>query len=138
PAWQELTAIVWLAGSLGWFALACRRVRRFAEAVEGARPAPAELAARGGELARALNLRRTPGVRLLPGRLSPMVWGVSRPVLLVPEELLGRLSGSALETLLVHELAHLRRRDHWVRVLEFLALGLCWWNPLTWFARHQL
>src|SRR5262249_24967973 len=30
------------------------------------------------------------------------------------------------------------RRDHWVRAVEFLAMGLSWWNPLTWFARQQL
>jgi hypothetical protein len=67
-----------------------------------------------------------------------MVWGLARPVLLVPESLLDRLNDAALDTLLVHELAHLARRDHWVRVLEFFALGLCWWNPLAWFARREL
>jgi len=39
---------------------------------------------------------------------------------------------------LIHELAHLRRRDHWVRWLEMLATGLFWWYPLVWLARRQL
>jgi hypothetical protein len=38
----------------------------------------------------------------------------------------------------VHELAHLRRRDHWVRWLELLAGCLWWWNPLFWYVRSQL
>src|SRR5262249_41375110 len=36
------------------------------------------------------------------------------------------------------EVAHVRRRDHWVRVLELLVLGLYWWFPLAWWARREL
>jgi hypothetical protein len=41
-------------------------------------------------------------------------------------------------TLLLHELAHLRRGDHWVRGLELLATGLFWWHPVVWLARREL
>ena len=34
--------------------------------------------------------------------------------------------------MLAHELAHLKRGDHWVRRLELLVLGLHWWNPVAW------
>src|SRR5262249_51440857 len=51
---------------------------------------------------------------------------------------LAALSFEQRSTLLLHELAHLRRRDHWVRLLEFVVLGLYWWNPLVWWARHEL
>ncbi|HMC65547.1 MAG TPA: M56 family metallopeptidase, partial [Gemmataceae bacterium] len=40
--------------------------------------------------------------------------------------------------LLTHELAHLRRSDHWVRGLEFLATGLYWWHPVVWWARREI
>ena len=40
--------------------------------------------------------------------------------------------------MLAHELAHLRRRDHWVRRLEMVAAVLHWWNPLFWIARKKL
>jgi beta-lactamase regulating signal transducer with metallopeptidase domain len=138
PGWSAVLVGGWLAGSLGWFLLAVCRVACFARALRHTQAAPVELAARVAGLAQRMGLRRVPAVRLVPGRLSPMVWGVVRPVLLVPEELRNRVSAAALDTLVVHELAHLRRRDHLVRVLEFLALGLCWWNPLAWFARREL
>jgi len=48
-----------------------------------------------------------------------MIWGAIQPVLLVPEDLPEQLGEEGLDTLLVHELAHVQRRDHWVRVLEF-------------------
>jgi len=39
---------------------------------------------------------------------------------------------------LAHELAHLCRRDHWVRVLELVVSVLYWWNPLIWWVRRRL
>ena len=67
-----------------------------------------------------------------------MLWAVGGlPRLLVPADF--SLSGEEqLDTLLVHELAHLRRRDHWVRVLEFVVMGLYWWHPVVWYARREL
>ena len=42
------------------------------------------------------------------------------------------------DAVLAHELAHLKRRDHWVRRLEAIVLGLYWWYPGAWWARRQL
>jgi beta-lactamase regulating signal transducer with metallopeptidase domain len=39
---------------------------------------------------------------------------------------------------LVHELAHLKRHDHWTAWVAILALVVWWWNPLFWFVRRQL
>ena len=68
-----------------------------------------------------------------------MLWAIAGPPrLLVPADLLGLLNDEQLDTLLVHELAHLRRRDHWVRILEFVVMGLYWWHPVVWYARREL
>src|SRR5262249_19110720 len=70
---------------------------------------------------------------------SPMLWTLARtPRLLIPVSLWQRLSEEQRRTLLVHELAHLRRRDHWIRLLELLVLGLYWWHPVVWWARRAL
>src|SRR5437764_925676 len=80
-----------------------------------------------------------PVPRLVPGRVPPMLWtGLGRPQLLLPAGLLGALDPGQRATLLAHELAHLRRRDHWVRRLEFVALGLYWWHPAAWLACREL
>ncbi|HEX4795608.1 MAG TPA: LCCL domain-containing protein, partial [Humisphaera sp.] len=44
----------------------------------------------------------------------------------------------AYDGLILHELAHVRRRDHLVGWLELLAGCIWWWNPLYWYVRHQL
>ena len=42
------------------------------------------------------------------------------------------------ETVLAHELAHIRRRDHWVAWLDLLVMGFHFWNPLYWVARRRM
>jgi hypothetical protein len=64
------------------------------------------------------------------------MWG--RPVVLLPKSLIENLTGDERRVLLLHELAHLRRRDHWVRWLELIITGLQWWQPLAWLARRNL
>ena len=87
----------------------------------------------------ALGLRRAPELRWVPGRISPMIWFVGpRPRLIIPEGLWKQLDGQQRSTLLVHELSHLRRGDHYVRVLELVATALFWWHPLVWWMRGPL
>jgi beta-lactamase regulating signal transducer with metallopeptidase domain len=137
--WELLAGVGWLVGSACWFGLAGARIRRFGRLLAHATPAPAELQQEAEALARRLGLARGPRVWLVPGTISPMLWAVGgAPRLLLPEGLLARLGPEQRATLLAHELAHLRRRDHWVRVLELLVLGLYWWFPLTWWARREL
>jgi beta-lactamase regulating signal transducer with metallopeptidase domain len=138
-SWAEGLAVAWLAGSAGWFALAGLRLARFGRLLRHARPAPAEVRGLARGLAEQVGLSRCPGVWLLPGRVAPMLWAVGgKPCLLLPAELLEQVGAEAWTTLLLHELAHLRRRDHWVRGLEFVVMGLYWWHPVVWFARREL
>ncbi|WP_162670494.1 M56 family metallopeptidase [Gemmata massiliana] len=128
---------VWVTGALTWFAWQGRRVLRFRRRVLRACAAPPEIAAAAARVATALGIARPPAVKTTTGIGSPMLWGWGRgAVVLFPRELLARLSADARDTLLAHELAHYLRRDHWVRVLEFVASGLYWWHPAVWFARR--
>jgi hypothetical protein len=63
---------------------------------------------------------------------------VGEPCVLVPASLLERFTLEQWDTLLAHELAHLRRGDPWVRMLELAALALYWWHPVVWWARREL
>ncbi len=131
--------VAWVAGAVMWFAWQGRRVVRFRRRVAKADAATPELADVVRRIAAELGIARPPTVRLAAGIASPMLWGWGRAtVILFPRELLARLSPEARDTLLAHELAHYLRRDHWVRVLEFVASGLYWWHPVVWIARTQI
>src|SRR5690606_31909761 len=69
----------------------------------------------------------------------PMLWAFGRRAcVILPGELLDRLSPTQLETLVAHEVGHFARGDHWVRLLEVLVVGLFWWHPVAWWARHEV
>jgi beta-lactamase regulating signal transducer with metallopeptidase domain len=74
-------------------------------------------------------------VRVLESRhiASPCTWGVIFPVLLLPSAG-DAWSESARRSALLHELAHLQRRDALSSLVSRLACVLHWYNPLVWFA----
>jgi beta-lactamase regulating signal transducer with metallopeptidase domain len=142
PKSADLRLASWFVLAVGVIAttwLTAWRFTRFRRLLEHAVPAPAAVTARAREIACRLSLRRAPPVLLVPARIPPMLWPASGgPRLLIPDELLPQLSDDERDALLAHELAHLRRRDHWVRLLEIAATALFWWYPVTWWARRAL
>ena len=135
--WAWISAyVLWLGGALATALITLRRTWRFGWLVRQAHPATAALCMRVGELAKQLGVR-VPVVRTLVGLASPVVWAFWRPTLLWPADL--ELSSQAGQSgVLLHELAHLRRRDHWSRWLEMVAAVVHWWNPVFWIVRRQM
>jgi beta-lactamase regulating signal transducer with metallopeptidase domain len=137
--WCWLVILVWLAGSACALVRVARSVLRFRRLLRFAYKADPDLQGLAGKLARELGLTGHPDVWLVPTNISPMLWAFGgRPRLLLPAQLLERLDHEQLRTILLHELAHCRRRDHWVRMLEMVVLVLYWWHPVVWWARAEL
>jgi beta-lactamase regulating signal transducer with metallopeptidase domain len=128
---------LWLVGTLVVFGWALARLVRFRRLLGLATPAPGTIVVEATRLAEALGVS-CPRIVLLPGAISPLLWVGWRAYLVVPVELLQRLDGQQRTALLLHELAHWRRGDHWVRRLEAVVLALYWWCPLVWWAKAQL
>ena len=131
---------LWLLGTasvLGWTLLHTLRFHRSLLRASAAAPPDVQRIAR--EIAGRLGLGAAPTVYITRGQVSPMVWwagGEAR--ILLPSPLLADMDGSELRCILAHELAHVRRRDHVVRWLEWLACAAFWWNPVAWWARRRL
>lgn len=70
------------------------------------------------------------GVWVCPGLDTAFVLGWFRPQIYLPAE----LSPQEREFVLAHEQCHIRRFDHWWKLVGFLALALHWFNPLVWLA----
>jgi beta-lactamase regulating signal transducer with metallopeptidase domain len=139
PRWEIVLAVVWLTGCAMWWAVAGVRLCRFHRLLRQARPAPPLLQEQVREFAGRLGLTRCPAVWLVSAPLPPLVWALAgAPRLVLPAALWEQLTPQQRAALLTHELAHLRRRDHWVRRLELLALGLYWWHPVAWWARREI
>lgn len=83
---------------------------------------------------RAMGLRRQPGVYFTTQRVSPMLVCGVRPALILPIELWQRLEPHARLSIIIHELAHLRRRDHWLSWCFSIIVTIFWWHPVAWWA----
>lgn len=138
-SWEPSVLVLILVGALGWWTLATARIIRFQHLLKDMQPASPHWQLHSDQLAGRVGLSWRPSLYLVPGRVPPMLWAIgSRPRLLVPEELWTKMGADGRTSLLLHELAHLKRRDHWVRWLELVVAGLYWWHPVVWWARRAL
>lgn len=64
------------------------------------------------------------------GLPAPAVVGVITPTVLIPEDAETQFTPSQLHSILVHELSHIARKDHWMTGLTGASQVLHWWNPL--------
>lgn len=70
------------------------------------------------------------GVWLCDHVASPFILGIFRPRIYLPSGLEPEYRASVL----AHENAHLRRKDHWWKPLGFVLLAIHWFNPVMWVA----
>jgi bla regulator protein BlaR1 len=73
-----------------------------------------------------------------PMPLEPGVFGILKPVLLLPEGILERLSPAQLQAILAHELCHARRRDNLAAAVHMTVEALFWFHPLVWWIGSRL
>lgn len=125
--------LMWAAGAAGtglWLIIRHLRFVRFLHRWAAPVEEPAVLACYDCA-ARKLGLRRRPRLLRCPGLRAPMLAGIFRGVLLLPET---PLEDTQLRFTLLHELTHCRRHDLLFRALALWVNVLHWFNPLIWTA----
>ncbi len=137
--WLPLVDAMWAAGvallslrlCVSWQAV--RRLYRSALPIDD--PAWSE---RCAALGRRLNVSRP--VRLLSSASAgvPFVVGCLRPMILVPTGLLSGLTAEEVEAILAHELAHVRRHDFVVNLVQNAAETLLFYHPAVWWISSQI
>lgn len=70
--------------------------------------------------------------------VEPGVFGIFRPVLLLPAGIADRLRPAQLQAVIAHELAHVRRRDNLWAALHAIVQAIFWFNPLVWWLGARL
>ena len=128
---------VWLAGSLIVAVNCLVRLLRIQRIVSQCQTAPRWLQHEVEAVAGTLKVRRTP-IAVSDRVATPFVWCLWTLSLVWPRGLADRDRAARIRGLLVHELAHVRRRDHWGAWLDMAARITWWWNPLGWVVRRKL
>jgi len=136
-SWHRIEPFVvsaWLLGVAalaGWHLLGWWRLRRWTK--DDLAPASAVWQERFQCLVERLEITTTVVLRFSHRVDVPMVVGWLRPVVLVPASLLGGLPAEQLELILLHELAHVRRFDYLVNLLQIGAETLLFFHPAAWW-----
>lgn len=79
-----------------------------------------------------LGLKREVRLLVLPNRIEPGVWGVFKPVLVLPESMSGQLNDAELEQVMMHEMIHVARWDNLAANLHRMLCCLLWFHPVVW------
>ncbi|MDQ7092146.1 M56 family metallopeptidase [Desulfosporosinus sp. PR] len=72
------------------------------------------------------------------GPRSPSLFGWLRPKIMISPQIISKLSREELKYIFLHELSHLKRRDLWSNALITLVQIVYWFNPIIWYALHQI
>ncbi len=73
-----------------------------------------------------------------PSFLAPGVFGVLRPVLLLPEGIFEHLTPEQWKTLIAHELCHVRHRDNLITMVQMFVETVFWFHPLVWWIGKKI
>ena len=119
-----LLAGIWLCGVCWAGAAWLRRWRQVRTEVSGATP---------------ITLNLPVPAMLSRGNVEPGIVGIRRPVLLLPEGIIERLTAEQFEAVITHEMCHVRRRDNLTAALHMVVETLFWFHPLVyWIRRHPI
>jgi Zn-dependent protease with chaperone function len=123
-AWLAISAVM-----LARLALSYRSMRRLKGEARPLAIDEALLESAGG---RRVQLRASSQIAV------PMAAGLSCPVILIPEALSEQLSEEEFRQVLLHELAHLRRRDDWTNLAQKVLEALFFFHPAVWCIARRL
>jgi beta-lactamase regulating signal transducer with metallopeptidase domain len=137
--WSELALAIWIAGGVVLLVGVGIRSWRFRRRIDRCSVAPpAELKESIDSLCPTLGLNRRLSLRLCAEPVGPAVFGVLRPVVIMPVSLLQENSSEQLRTIVAHEIIHVRRRDSLIACAQLLSQAVWWFNPLVWWMNRQI
>ncbi len=135
---EQWLFLAWLAGAAGMMAWALagharlmRKLRQAEAVTEG--PLRIELE----RLAQRIGVE-APDMLLMPEASGPFIAGLVRPRLVLPAGLLETIGAERLRHVLLHELAHAKRRDLVWSWVQMAGQAAAWFHPLVWWAGARL
>lgn len=137
--WMAL-GLLWLAGTSVVVTVSATRLLHFRRMLRVVcSPADPRVRRLAERAAAHLGMLLRAEILVIPATTVPFVWSFfGRPRIVLPASIASGMSDDELLLVLTHELAHIRRRDHLVRWLDWAVVAWLWWNPLAWIARRGL
>jgi beta-lactamase regulating signal transducer with metallopeptidase domain len=90
------------------------------------------------QLAEKLNIEKKVSAYFSKYIDTPMMIGFLKPVILLPVAMINHLSAQQFEAILLHELAHIRRNDYLLNLLQSIIDTVLFFNPFTWWITKNI
>jgi len=134
-----LLLIVWLAGTLVVFAVWLARWHRVSAIAKRGTPLHDGMEAKVVAQLQARDAAQ-PKIEIVSTieSIEPGIFGIVRPVLLWPEGMKGQVTEAHIESIVEHELCHVRRRDNLTAMLHMFVEALFWFHPFVWWIGGRL
>jgi uncharacterized protein (TIGR03435 family) len=118
-----ILALLWGTGAVAIFSVWLRRWSHLRAVVR-----------RGTGVADVAGLRTV----IVESDVEPGVFGIFRPVLMLPGGVTRKLTSTQMNAIVAHELCHVRRQDNLMAVLHMIVSAIFWFHPAVWWIGRQL
>lgn len=137
--WTAFSGLIWFAGVIALIVRQVISARALAQRrLHWSEPDDAAIKKLFESCKAELAVTRHVALRLSKDHVGPATCGVFFPLIVLPEQLLERISRDDLRLVLLHELVHVKRWDVLLDQLATAIAVLHWFHPVGWFARHCL
>ncbi|MGD0571543.1 MAG: endo-1,4-beta-xylanase [Sedimentisphaerales bacterium] len=136
--WQGGVLLLWVIVACAMLLLLMQRVMFVLGLVRQSKEAGDEMRDTLEDCRKTMNISGYVGLKESPNAVSPAVCGLFRPVILLPGWLNANLDAGQFKIVLMHELAHIRRRDLWVNLVQTLLQIVYFYNPFIWLANWMI
>lgn len=130
PTWQGAVFVLWLAGFFAVGGILSHRALAAYRRIDGAPPANLLMKDILAYCRKRMGIRGRVELKISEDGTAPVVCGLLRPVIVVPRNLAPTLGSRHLRDVLFHELAHVKRCDLWVHLVQNCVQALYFYNPL--------
>lgn len=136
--YHSILSLIWLTIFSGLICLTCWQLLRFKRVLHKASDATAQHYLLLNNAKHTLGMSQTIPLLYSSQVSSPLTLGLFKPTIILPADIEQQLTQKQLSLVLLHELAHIQRRDIFWNWLAYGITLLHWFNPLIWLASKRM
>ncbi|MBI9016475.1 MAG: hypothetical protein JEZ07_04350 [Phycisphaerae bacterium] len=137
-SWQAFVFLAWLVGLMILAVIIIQRLLFVKAILAQCQPANPKLQERLEACREMVGLKHEVPLVISPTMMSPAACGLFNPVIIIPANIIIKVTGAKLDAILLHELVHIKRGDLWVNFAQTILQIVNFFNPLLWLANSHI
>ena len=136
--WQAMVFLAWLLVVVVMTLLLIQRAFFVRGLIAQSTEAPEAMTDLLDQCRRQMRVRHRVVLRRTSLSASPSVCGLWKPRILMPQSMIAQLDAQQMKSILLHELAHVKRGDLWINLIQALLQIAYFFHPLLWLANLMI